>query len=105
MITTVNKNELLDLGRRQAHLFQEDNVAYCEDLITCSGPRRLLVVAYGGLVRRQKLTAIEDLLQNEKEAAWELAKELAKGRLGRRELIEVVKAMYAIEYFLTFEKK
>lgn len=93
---------MIELARKQAQLFTENNVAYCEDLVTCSCPRRLLLVAYVSLVRRQKLVAIEDLLQKEKEAAWELAKELAKGRLGRKELIEVVKAMYTIEYFLTF---
>lgn len=99
----LEKSDILTLGREQALLFSSDNVTYCEVLVTCFCPRDLLLKAYYGLVRREKITPIEDLLQHEKEAAWEFAKEIAKGRLGIRELKDIVRALVAIEYFLNLK--
>lgn len=94
------KTDMLDLGRKQAQLFTANNVAYVETLVTCYCPRDILLKCYYGLVRRGKVTAIEDMLQHEKESAWETAKDLAKGRLRIKELKDVVRALVAIEYFL-----
>lgn len=94
------KTDMLDLGRKQAQLFTANNVAYGETLVTCYCPRDILLKCYYGLVRRGKVTAIEDMLQQEKETAWETAKDLAKGRLRIKELKDVVRALVTLEYFL-----
>lgn len=93
-------HDMLDLGRKQAQLFLSDNLTYCEFLVCCDCPRAILVMAYFRLVKERKLTAIEDMLLSEKETAWQTAKDIAQGRLGRRPLVEVVKALLVIEYFL-----
>lgn len=94
------KNDFLDLGRKQAQLFVEDNITYCEILVTGSCPRKILLLAYRRLVSLRKITPIEDMLLEHKESAWQMAKDIAKGRLGRQALIETVQAMMVIEYFL-----
>lgn len=95
------KSDILELGRKQAQLFSSGNVVYCETLVTCYCPREILLKAYYALVRRGKITAIEDMLQHEKEMAWDTAKDIAKDRLGIKALKDVVRALVAIEYFLT----
>lgn len=94
------KSHMLELGRQQAQLFLANNILYCEILVTSSCPRHILLLAYENLVRQRKLTPIEDLLLVHKQTAWETAKEIAKDRMDRKGLIEVVKALLTIEYFL-----
>lgn len=96
----IAKTSMLELGRIQAEMFMANNYSYCEILVKASCPRTILVMAYNRLVRESKLVPIEDLLQEQKEQAWETAKELAKGRLGRNALVDLVKSLLAIEYFL-----
>lgn len=96
---------MLDLGSKQVDLFLNNNVTYCEILVTCSCPRHILLMAYQHLVRLRKITPIEDMLQDQKEMAWATAKDIAKGRLGQKALIEVVQALLTIEYFLNLPKK
>jgi hypothetical protein len=96
-----SKTDMLELGRKQAKLFLDNNVAYCEILVVATCPREILRIAYHTLLRQGKLSPIEDLLQQEKETAWATAKDIARGRLGRKALVEVVQALLVIEYFLT----
>jgi hypothetical protein len=93
-------NEILHLGRQQAQLFTDNNVAYCEVLVTANCPRTILLMAYYRLVKERKLIAIEELPIQQKETAWQMAKDIAQGRLGRKLLIEVVQSLLALEYFL-----
>lgn len=94
------KNLMLELGREQAQLFLANNLVYCEILVTCSCPRHILLLAYQNLVRQRKLTPIEELLLAHKQTAWETAKEIAKDRMDRKGLIELVQALLTVEYFL-----
>lgn len=94
------KTDMLGLGQLQAQLFVGNNVVYCETLIICDCPRKILGMIYVRLVRQHKIIAIEDMLQEQKQIAWDTAKEIAKGRLGRKALVEVVQALLTIEYFL-----
>lgn len=96
----LDKTDMLGLGQLQAQLFVSNNVAYCETLVTCDCPRKILVMTYERLVRQRKIIPIEDMLQDQKQTAWDTAKEIAKGRLGRKALVEVVQALLTIEYFL-----
>lgn len=95
------KIDIMDLGRKQVDLFLSNNVTYCEILVTCSCPRHILLMAYQRLVQLRKITPIEDMLQEQKKIAWETAKDIAKGRLRKIELVEVVQALLTIEYFLS----
>lgn len=92
--------DMLELGRKEAESFKTNNVAYCEVLVTCTAQRNILRMAYNQLVHRKKVTPIEDMLLADKTTAYNTAKEIAKDRLGRGALIELVKALIAIEYFL-----
>lgn len=95
------KADMLELGRKQAQLFLDNNTVYCEVLVTADCPRSILVMAYQILVRHSKITPIEDMLQEHKHTAWKTALEIANGRLGRKALIELVQALITLEYFLT----
>jgi hypothetical protein len=103
MITAV-KNEMLDLARKQAQMFQDNNLAYCEVLVTAQSPRHILVNSYHQLVRLGKIIAYEDLLQDDLEEARRMTLDIAKGRLSNKELRELAKALLAIAYFLDLEK-
>jgi hypothetical protein len=98
------KNEMLELGRKQALMFHDNNLAYCEVLVTCCSPRHILLNAYQQLVRLHKIIAYEDLLQDELEEARQMTLDIAKGRLSNKELRELAKALLAIAYFLDLEK-
>ena len=103
MMTAV-KNEMLELGRKQAQMFQDNNLAYCEVLVKDSCNRHILLQTYHILVRREKITAYEDLLADDLEQAREITLDIAKGRLSNKELRELAKALLAIAYFLDLEK-
>jgi len=98
-------SDMLILAQKQTQLFTADNIAYSEILVTCYVPRHLLVCAYRCLVRTRRLIAIEQLSQAQKEEAWQTAKDIARGRLSRSNLVEVVQALLALEYFLSMETK
>jgi hypothetical protein len=70
-------DELFELGRKQVQLFVTKKLSYCEILVTCSCPRQILFLAYETLVRQHKVGAIEDMLLQDKESVWALAKDLA----------------------------
>lgn len=90
----------MELARKQAGLFNTDNAAYCNILVNASCSRHILVIAYHHLVYQNKIVPIEDLLQADKEQAWATAKDMADGRLNKINLILLVKALMALEYFL-----
>lgn len=92
--------DMLELARKEVEVFKSNNLAYCEVLVTCTTQRNILRMAYNQLVHRKKVTPIEDMLLADKTTAYNTAKDIAKGRLGRGALIELVKALIAIEYFL-----
>jgi hypothetical protein len=95
---------MYELGCKQAALFEIDNITYCEVRVTCYTPRQILLYAYHSLVRQRKIIPIEELLIEDKEIAWRTAKEFAKGRLGKKALIEVAQALLTLEYFLNLKK-
>lgn len=96
----LDKTDMLEIGHAQAQMFLSNNTKYCEILVTCSCPRQILLMAYNRLVRLQKLTPLEEMRYEDQKTAGETAKEMANGRLERKALIQMVKALLAIEYFL-----
>jgi len=55
---------------------------------------------YSYLVRERKITPLENLTIDEKHLSWNTAKYFSKGRLSDLELVEVVKALHALEFLL-----
>lgn len=92
---------MLDFGRKQAALFEKDNISYTDSLLILSGSRRMMVWLYGILCNYKYLTPIEQLEKEEKEKMWLTVKDICSGRLEDKDkLVEMCKAFYALEYFL-----
>lgn len=90
----------IELGAKQASMFQGNHLAYCELLVTANSPRRILSYVYGTLCRAGKLTPIENLETDQKNTLWETAKEFSKGRLNEEHGVQLVKSLYCLEYYL-----
>lgn len=90
----------IELGRKQASLFMDNNLPYVECLITADCNRSILNTCYNVLVRSKKMIPIDKLPEKEKLTLWETAKEFAKDRMNKEQLIELVKALLTLEYFL-----
>ena len=100
MSAKTEESSFLDLARKQADLFLANDEAWCNVLVGQNAVRPIMVMAYNQLVRSRKLPPMEDLAKNEKQKAWDFAKEIAKGQLRRAQLIEIVQALLALEFFL-----
>lgn len=93
-------SDMIELGRKQTELFIKNNLCYCELLINGNSNRHIMSMIYETLVRQGKITAIEKLSAEEKIMSWDTAKDMSKGRLDKGRLIEFVKCLHVIEYFL-----
>lgn len=91
---------LVELGKKQAALFEENNVAYVSCLVKFNSQRNILVWCYTSFVGAKKINPIEDILPSEKKSMWEMANEIANGILDKDGLIELCKAFYTLEYLL-----
>jgi hypothetical protein len=92
---------MLDFGRKQAELFEKDNIAYTEALLRLTGSRKMMVWLYDILKNYKYLVPIEDLEKEAKEKMWLTVKDICNGRLEDKEkAIQMCKAFYALEYFL-----
>lgn len=95
----------MELAQQQFAMYEKNKAGFRELLATSDAPRHILRYAYESLVRQHKIIAIEDMLIEEKTIAWKTAKDVAGERLNKTELIHLVKALIAIEYFLSLKKK
>lgn len=92
---------MLDFGRKQAALFENDNVAYTEALLRLTGSRKAMVWLYDILRNYKYLVPIEDLEKDVKEKMWLTVKDICSGRVEDKDkLVEMCKSFYALEYFL-----
>lgn len=90
----------IELGKKQADIFSGNHLAYCELLVTGNSCRKILSYVYGTLCRTGKIVLIENLDIDQKHNLWEMAKDISKDRLGQDELIQLVKSLYSLEYYL-----
>ena len=90
----------LDLGRKQAAVFTDNNLGYVESLITCVVPKKIMIMCYYILLRQKALIKIEDLPLDQKTTLWETSKYFDKGRLNKDQIVELAKCLYTVEYFL-----
>lgn len=91
---------ILELGAKQALMFSDNHLAYTELLVTANTPRLILSYCYSTLCRLGKLQPIEELQLEQKYILWETAKEFSKDRLNKDEMVQLVKSLYSLEYYL-----
>lgn len=91
---------LIDLGRKQSELFIKNNLAYCELLVIGTSNRHIMEMVYHVLVGHKKIKALEELPQEDKAMSWETANDFAKGRMDKEGVVELVKCLHALEYYL-----
>lgn len=91
----------LDLARKESEIFQKDNIAWMECLVTCDCTKTIMELGYKILVRQNKITPIEKMAQVDKENLWGQARDFAKGRLDREGLMKMCRGLITLEYFLT----
>lgn len=90
-----------NIGRKEAALFEANNVGYTETVVLFSGRRKLMVWIYCLLRNYKKITAIENLEHDVKLQMWGFVKEICAGKTNDvKKMKEVAKAFYALEYFL-----
>jgi hypothetical protein len=91
---------LIELGAKQADMFSENHIAYCEVLVTYNASRLILNYVYSNLCRVGKIVPIEGLDIEQKHNLWSMVKDISKDRLDEPKGIELVKALYVLEYYL-----
>jgi len=96
---------LLDVGRKYARSFEQDNLRFTDSLLNLGGCRKMMVWLYCLLRNIGKLTPLEELPQEEKEHMWEFVKEICVGEHRQREKMrEMMMVFYTLEYFLNEQK-
>jgi hypothetical protein len=91
---------LVEVGQKQAALFHQNNVVYIDCLVKYKTIRTLMVAVYNSLVFNKKIDRIENLLIEEKAALFESAKDFAKETLDTKQMINLCKSLYTLEYLL-----
>lgn len=97
----MKNSPFLDLARKEAETFQNNNVAWMECLVTCECTKTIMEIGYNILVRSNKIQPIDKMPQADKENVWNTAREFSKGRLSKDGLIKMCKGLVVLEYFLT----
>ena len=89
------------IGRKETAIFEENSIAYTNDVIVCNCRRHLMIWIYSTLKGKKKIKPIEELDQEVKEQMWAFVKEICAGKTNDRErMVEVAKTFYVIEYFI-----
>lgn len=98
-------DQIIDVGRKYARLFEEDNLKFTNAMLFLSGSRKFVKWIYRLLVNRKLLMPLEDLPQEQKESMWEFVKDICKGgdRI-KEKMHEMAIVFYVIEYFLNEQK-
>lgn len=93
-------SDWIEIGKKQAIDFMNNNVAFMEVLITCVVPIKLMLLCYRSLVIKKAIKELESLPVNQKNTIWEQAKEFSNGRLNKDQLIDLCRSLYTLEYLL-----
>lgn len=92
---------IIEVGRKQAAMCNENSIAYINCLVTCEGMRSVMVMVYNVLTYTKAILKIENIPLEEKNTLWEQTKEFANNTLDLKETIRLSRCLYAIEYLLT----
>lgn len=88
-------------GRNETAVFESNNIAYTNELITCEARKNLMVWIYYLLRNFKYIKPIEELDDDTKRQMWGFVNEVCAGKTNdpkRKKHIAMV--FYAIEYFL-----
>jgi len=96
----MNQNSSFELARKQADIFQKDNVAWMGAMVASSCIKSIMCYAYGGLVRDGKIKDIELLPDEEYSNILVQAEEFSKGQLDQDGIKQVAKVLITLEYLL-----
>lgn len=92
---------ILRIGREQTDQFENASEAYVTDLIEFEPRRKMMMWIYHDLVKEKRLLPVEEYDKETKTRMWLIIKEMVNGRTDdKRKIIEIVKTMYLIEYFI-----
>lgn len=89
------------LAKKQAELFNENNITYIDCLVRSNGLKSIWLGAYADLINLKEIEPIDKLPSDEKKILWETATEFSKGLLSKENNIELCKALYTLEYLLS----
>jgi hypothetical protein len=92
--------EIERIGKEQAIIFQNDNMAYMETLVKFDSLRHLMATIYHHFIAIKKIPEIESLEEEEKVDLKEFTREIAKGRLSPKEGVYLAKALFVLNYLL-----
>lgn len=90
----------IEMGRKQAELFHQNNQVYIDCLVKFDSPRHIMLLAYSVLVGSGKLVPVESLPLEDKNQLWILTKEFAAGRMEKTKSLELAKALYTLEHYM-----
>lgn len=96
----IEENSFIGLAKKQVLLFEKDHISWMNLLVTSVCVRKIMFMAYNSLVNHKNIRPIQDMSEKEKSTIWESAKEFAKDRLKKDELVQVSKALISLEYLL-----
>ena len=91
---------IIEVGRKQAAMCNENSLAYINCLVTCEGMRSVMVMVYNVLTYTKAIAKIENIPLEEKNTLWEQTKEFANNTLSLPETIRLSKCLYALEYLI-----
>ena len=91
---------IIEVGRKQAAMCNENSVAYINCLVTCEGMRSVMAMVYNVITYTRRAPKIENIPLEEKNFLWMQTKDFAKDSLSLPETIRLSKCLYALEYIL-----
>ena len=97
-------NDWIELGKKQATSFinARDNLSHLKTIAVLQGPKKIFLICYCIFWRSKKIIKIEEMTVEEKQKTWEMAKEIADGRLKTiEEMKDLCRCLIALEYILS----
>lgn len=96
---------MMRIGQRELFSFENDSVAWSEQIVLFASLRGIMVWVYSTLKQHRLIAPIESLDIETKNKMWGFVNEVCEGKLyGKRNKIEVAKVFYVLEYFINENK-
>lgn len=93
-------DEWIQLGCKQADLYEQNPVAYVSVLVKDGALRNIMARVYVSVLKWKLELPMEQLPEVEKRKLWQAATAEAAGRINQEECIKLAKALYTINCFL-----
>lgn len=92
-------NIFTGLAKKQADLFQQNNVAWMDTMATSWTIQEIMRLSYGFLVRTGSMKRLEDL--EDRESIWKSVDEFSKGQTDEKVRNRIAISLLTLEYLLT----